>query len=386
MLIIHAILAGTAVAMLAAKPKSSLAALAVVLVAGLDIALGAALLPVLEAAAPLLSFLAAALTLSSLVERAGLAKRCAHCLAVAARGHALALYALVCVLCALLTAVVSLDGAVVLMVPLLLVLTREHRAPFAPFFLGVVTVANASSVAVPQGNPTNLVLMGQLGLSPAPYLAHMLVPGLGAAALCASVVALRERHTLAMRYTAPTMSRTPLSGLERQAALTLVAAALTAWLAPLLGLAPWWPFTAVVAVSLLLRRERPQPSIPWRIGAQLTGLLIATDALALHAPAQPTHALVGLLAVAIAIGAASALANNLPVSASATALLTAGPAAYAASIGLAVGALAAPQGSVATLIATDLAGPDAPPLTLRRLAPLAAGGVLLATLLLWATL
>ena len=87
-----------------------------------------------------------------------------------------------------------------------------------------------------------------------------------------------------------------------------------------------------------------------------------------------------------AIGAASALANNLPVSASATALLAAGPAAYAASIGLAVGALATPQGSVATLIATDLAGPNAPPLPLRRLAPLAVAAVLIATLVLWTTL
>jgi len=83
---------------------------------------------------------------------------------------------------------------------------------------------------------------------------------------------------------------------------------------------------------------------------------------------------------------AAALANNLPVSASATALLAAGPAAYAASIGLAVGALATPQGSVATLIATDLAGPDAPALRLRRLAPLAAAAVLFGTLLLWTTL
>ena len=64
----------------------------------------------------------------------------------------------------------------------------------------------------------------------------------------------------------------------------------------------------------------------------------------------------------------------------------AGPAAYAASIGLAIGALATPQGSVATMIATDIAGPDAPPLPMRRLAPLAAAAVLIATLLLWTTL
>ena len=70
----------------------------------------------------------------------------------------------------------------------------------------------------------------------------------------------------------------------------------------------------------------------------------------------------------------------------AASLLAAGPLAYAATIGLAVGALAAPQGSVATIIAADLAGPTTPPLTTRRLAPLAIAALLAATLLLKATL
>ena len=47
---------------------------------------------------------------------------------------------------------------------------------------------------------------------------------------------------------------------------------------------------------------------------------------------------------------------------------------------LAAGALATPQGSVATLIAADLAGAR------RRRSPLAAAAVLAATLLLWTTL
>ena len=60
------------------------------------------------------------------------------------------------------------------------------------------------------------------------------------------------------------------------------------------------------------------------------------------------------------VGLAAALANNLPASVSVGSLLGAGPSAYAATIGLGVGALALPQGSVATLLAVDLAGPDAP--------------------------
>ena len=90
-----------------------------------------------------------------------------------------------------------------------------------------------------------------------------------------------------------------------------------------------------------------------------------------------------LILVAAAVGAAAAIANNLPVSVSAAALL-AGPSGYAATIGLAIGSLATPHGSVATLIAADLAGADAPPLRVRRLAPLAACALMVATLTLWA--
>jgi hypothetical protein len=66
----------------------------------------------------------------------------------------------------------------------------------------------------------------------------------------------------------------------------------------------------------------------------------------------------------------------------AASLLAAGPAAYAATIGLAVGALATPQGSVATLVASDLAGGRRELLSARRLAPLAAVGMLVACALL----
>jgi hypothetical protein len=107
------------------------------------------------------------------------------------------------------------------------------------------------------------------------------------------------------------------------------------------------------------------------------------DALALHAPSGSAPGLTGLLGVAAVVGAASAIANNLPVSVSAAAVL-AGHSAYAATIGLALGSLATPHGSVATLLASRLAGSSAPALRVRWLAPLAAAALALATLLLWA--
>ena len=385
MLIVHAILAAIAIAALALGPRSAGATLVALVAAGIDLALGAAVAPALAVVAPLTAFLGAALTLAALAERSGIADRAASVLAARAGGSALALYALVCATCAALTAAVSLDGAVVLMVPLLLVLSRRFGAPFAPLFLGAVIVANAGSIAVPQGNPTNLVVMDRLGLAPQTFIAHMLVPGLAAAALGAVGIAVTQRRALRPRIATAQRDRSPLSTAERHAVLALAGAALAAWAAPLLGIAPWWPFTAAVVLALIAKRARPRLVVPWRVAAQVGALVVVTGALDLSVSAPPQLALPGLLLVASAVAAASALANNLPVSVSAAGLLASGPPAYAAVVGLAVGSVATPHGSVATLIASQLAGDDAPPLQARLFATLAAAGVLAATALLWAT-
>jgi arsenical pump membrane protein len=380
MLTVHAILAVFAVGALARWPSRAASAVAVAAAGAAAAVLGAPVEPALALGAPLLAFLGAALTLAALVERSGLAERAAAALAALARGNTPALYALVCGLCALLTAAVSLDGAVVLMVPLLLALARRWSIPFAPLFLGVVAVANTVSIAVPQGNPTNLVVIDRLGISPAAFVGRMLVPGLAAAALCAVAVGLAQRRALAFRYRPPRGDAGPLSRAERHAALALAGTALVAWAAPLLGVAPWWPFVAAVAVALAVARDRPRLVLPWRVAAQVGGLVVVIDALALHGPASSTLGLPGMLAVAALVGAAAAVANNLPVGVAAAALL-AGPSAYAATIGLAIGPLATPHGSVATLIASDRAGAHAPAIPMRLFAPLAAAALVLATLL-----
>lgn len=355
----------------------------VVVTAAIDVGFGARAGPALAAVAPMVAFLSAALTLAALVDRSGLSERVATTLARWARGSMLALYAATCALCALLTAVVSLDGAVVLMVPVVLALSRRFGAPLAPLFLGVVAVANAASVAVPMGNPTNLVVIDRLGLSPHAFVARMLAPGLAAAAGCAVAVAVRERRALSGRYAQGVRAAGPLSRAERHAAAALGAGGLVAWSATLIGIAPAWPFAATVAVALASTRERSRAIVPWRMATQVSGLLILASALDLQVRSPATLALPGLVAIAAAVGAASALANNLPVSVCAAGLLSAGPFAFAALIGLGVGSLATPHGSLATLIAADLAGDRAPRLPLATTAALGAVGVLAATLVLW---
>src|SRR5262249_54935220 len=129
---LHIVLVAAAVGGLALRPRSGLVAAGIVGLAAINIGLGAAVGPAVHALIPLVAFLSAALTLAGVVERSGLTDRAAELLASAARGHVLALYGLACALCALLTAVVSLDGAVVLMVPLVLALSTRWRVPTAP--------------------------------------------------------------------------------------------------------------------------------------------------------------------------------------------------------------------------------------------------------------
>src|SRR4249920_1780246 len=103
-----------------------------------------------------------------------------------------------------------LDGAVVLMVPVVRALARRCGVSFAPFFLGAVAVANAASLAVPLGNPTNLVVMSRLGLSPGAFIQHLFVPGLCAAIICALVPARRlGMRRYVERPTDPEQSKAP---------------------------------------------------------------------------------------------------------------------------------------------------------------------------------
>ena len=332
-MVIRFILAGIAVAAVAGWPRSRVASIAV-LGAG---ALSGGIVSATTAAAPMLLFLTAALTLAWLVGRTDVTDWAVSLIAGWGRGRTRRLYALVCAASAVLTATVSLDGAVILMVPFLLALAHRCGLRLAPFLFGVVSVANAASVAVPEGNPTNLVVMSRLGLGPDAYLLHLFVPGVCAAVVCALVPI---RHLGQRRYEIDATG-------ER-------------------------------------RSSNPGFFVPWRIGAQIVGLLAALRGL-VPSVASHGHGLLALLSVAVGIALLSAVANNLPVSAAVATVLTAGPGAYAALIGLTVGALATPHGSVATMIARDLAADDGdlPP---KALAPAAALAVICATLVLWTIL
>lgn len=395
-MLIELILTAATVGVIAARPRSTCVALA-----ALGLALAAvpfsrdaagAFRDTVATVVPLAVFLTAAMSLAAQASRSGLADRIAEGLARSSRGHSAVLYAGVCGLCTLLTWTVSLDGAVVLMVPVALALDKRFGAPFRPLFLATIAAANAASLALPQGNPTNLVLAQQLGLGPVAFTRHLLVPALAAMALVTGAIAFRERRALAGRFREPTAGRRPFSAAERHAALALAGTGVAAALAPAAGLAPWWPIAAVAGLGLVTAPlgglGRPSLLLPGRIAVQVAALLLVVPAAVRSTGLTGVGGatLPALLAVAVGAGALAALGNNLPATSALAGLVAAGAAPYAALVGLSVGALATRHGSVATLIAYDLAGKrseGSAAAYARAWAPRALAAVVAATAILW---
>jgi arsenical pump membrane protein len=359
--------AGAAVAAVALRPRAWAPALVACGCAAAALALAPDAAVVRDAAAtvaPLAAFLAAAIWLSDLAAASGLARRLAAALARRAGGSPRALLALVCLCCAALTVAVSLDGAVVLMAPVILALAPLGRRLVRPLLAATIVVANGFSIAVPQGNPVNLVVMQGLGLGPAAFVAALLAPAALATAAAAAVVAAAERRALSGRL-APARGAAPgpwTTG-ERLAAGALGAAAALGAASPWAGLPPWAPLTAVAAVTAALAGRagvaRPRVALPVRVCVQVAALSVAVGAAAAAVGTPPVAAGSAASAVALALGVAAAACavNNLPAGIVAAGLLAAHPLTATASLtGLAVGSVATRHGSVATLLAIERAG------------------------------
>jgi hypothetical protein len=123
-------------------------------------------------------------------------------------------------------------------------------------------------------------------------------------------------------------------------------------------------------------------SAPW-LGIAIACLVVLVTAVAADLPLPRLSASpVPLVGMALAAAGAASVLNNLPASVVLARFLGARPlGAYATLVGLSVGALATPQGSVATMIALDRADGSVVP-SLRRYvrlwAPLAAVGTAVA--------
>ena len=368
LVLLHTLLVVTALAWVVRHPRGWGAAIFATACAAVEVLAGAAppgLLGVaLRAAAPLALFLTAAIWLSAFAEGTGLARRLANGGGARRRATPGRCSTSSCARSApLLTATVSLDGAVVLMVPVLLALTRRVPELLRPLLLGTVGVANAFSLALPQGNPANLIVMERLSLGPGDFIAHLFVPSVLATLVCVGAVALVQRRVLRGSCALDAAPPGPWSGGERLAAAGLVAAGVLGAVAPWLGVAPWWPIcgvaAAVFAAALAGGCVRAAPRVPARVCVQVAALVVLVGSLAgtLAIPVPTATSLGALVLLALVASAVAGAVNNLPASVVLSGILgSQSLPACAALTGLSVGSLATPHGSVATILAVEGAG------------------------------
>src|SRR3954452_15939998 len=132
---------------------------------------------------PTLGFLAALLLLADGCRAAGMFDALGAVMAVGARGRPRRLLAMVFLVAAGTTAVLSLDATVVLLTPVVFATAARLRASARPHVYACSHLANSASLLLPVSNLTNLLAFEASGLSFARFAALMTAPWLVALAV-----------------------------------------------------------------------------------------------------------------------------------------------------------------------------------------------------------
>ena len=261
--------------------------------------------------------LAAIILASVLAGRAGAFQVLAGGL-IPARGARVAAAAGVLALTAVLSALVNLDVAVVVAMPVALWAAARRRLPADRLAVAVAVMANAASFLLPTSNVTNLLLLGRVPLAAPAYLQDSWLPWILVTAVTAGPLAVWAAHA------GPTPSRaTPSARVSR-------------------------PSRAIPAARAGPARAGPSA----RAVLDLVPMfLIASAVRALLGPGLALHgSFTGQLADGTLLAAA---AGNLPAAA---AMVPAGPQGlWAAILAATIGPNLFVTGSVATLIGRRIA-------------------------------
>jgi arsenical pump membrane protein len=270
---------------------------------------------------PTVGFLAALLVLADGCRRAGMFDALGAAMALGSHGRPVRLLAMVFLVAASTTAVLSLDATVVLLTPIVFATAARLRANPRPHVYACSHLANSASLLLPVSNLTNLLAFQASGLSFARFGGLMLLPWL--LALLVEWLVLRRSFASELKH-GPTRAAREIDRPELPwFALAVVAGALVAFgLSSLIGVAPVWIATAAALVIAL--RQRPalgemvraaQPTFLVFVlalgivvhAASQHGLSSAVDHLLPHGTTLPV-----LLAVAAISAVLANLVNNLP--------------------------------------------------------------------------
>ena len=156
--------------------------------------------PLLRSTADVLLFLTGMMLLTVLVEQAGVFDVLAEGCARLARGSGIALFCLVFLLGAVITALLSLDVTVVVLTPIVYSVTMRRRIDALPFMFACTFVANTASLILPISNLTNLLLYQQFDLSFLEFARTMWLPNLVAVVVNLVVFLLIFRRQIPRRF------------------------------------------------------------------------------------------------------------------------------------------------------------------------------------------
>ncbi len=131
-----------------------------------------------ERLGPVVWFLAAVLVLAQLCDDEGLFRASGAWMARTAAGRPRRLLAAVFVLASVITAVLSLDAAVVLLTPVVFATAARLGARPRPHVYACTHLANTASVLLPVSNLTNLLAFAASGLSFTRFAELMALPWL----------------------------------------------------------------------------------------------------------------------------------------------------------------------------------------------------------------
>jgi arsenical pump membrane protein len=310
---------------------------------------------------PTVGFLAALLVLGDGCRRSGLFDALGSTMAIASRGQARRLLALVFAVAAGTTAVLSLDATVVLLTPIVFATAAGLRVSSRPHVYACSHLANTASLLLPVSNLTNLLAFRASHLSFTRFGALMALPWLAGLAIEWIVLTRAFRSELRMTSTRPPEAD------ERRAlprfALVVLALTLVGFAASsAVGIAPVW--VAALAALAMTAAAPPRPSeIVLAVQPAFLAFVLALGVIVTAASAHGLSSAVdsvlphgsGLLVLLAVAGVSAVLANlvnNLPATLIVLPVVAvSGPAAVLAMlIGVNVGPNLTYVGSLATLL------------------------------------